>query len=156
MTRIVSIAHGEQGTRETLRIMAGLVREASDDRTFQVFVSQYFAGLSSGEVDSLVRRNYTYLDEQIETLYSPLFNMEQFRNNRDIVGDCDDVSMFLASVNRVLGYPVRFVAMRVKKNVVDFNHVVVEVYDNERWKRYDPTVMQGLIQIDYGQMVEYV
>lgn len=150
--KLTSVAPGEQGTRETLNFMVGLVHEAVNDSHFREFV-RYFDDMTPGEIDGMIRQHYTYVEESIETLYSPLFNMVRLINGYDIVGDCDDVSMFLAAIFTVCGYPSRFVAMRTKRSDPLFYHVVVETNDNGKWKRFDPTVMQGLVQVDYGQMV---
>lgn len=148
---LTSVAPGEQGTYETLMLMHGLVREAVNDSHFREF-AHYFDGMTPGEIDMRIRQSYTYVEESIETLYSPLFNMTRFLNGFDIVGDCDDVSMFLAALFTLRGFQTRFVAMRTKKNDPLYYHVVVEAFDGGKWKRFDPTVIPGLIQIDYGQM----
>lgn len=153
--RQTHVAPGAQGTRETLNLMVSVTREAVRDSRFQEF-AQHFDGMTPAEIDTQVRQVYTYVDEEIETLYSPLFNMARWLNGFDVVGDCDDVSMFLAAIFTALGYQSRFVAMQTKRNDPLYYHVVVEVKDGGKWKRFDPTVMQGLVQVDYGQMVIYV
>ena len=156
MIRITSIASGNQGTLETLRLMAGLTREAATDFYFSAAVRAYFYFPTVAEIDAQIRYFYTYTDEEIETLYSPIFNMRRYVAGADIIGDCDDVSMFLAAVLKVKGYRTRFVALRTRRHDPDFYHVVVEVLEQGKWKRYDPTVIRGLIQVDYGQMTEYI
>jgi hypothetical protein len=154
--RVMNIAHGNQGTLETLRIMVGLTIEAVNDLPFRNAVNKYFNLRTAGEIDAKIRNWYVYTPEEVETLYSPMFNMERFIMGADIIGDCDDIAMFLAAVLRVRQYPVRFVAMRTKRNDPEFYHVVVEALENKKWKRFDPTVIPGLVQVDYGRMVEYV
>ena len=156
MIRITSIASGNQGTWEKLRVMAGLTREAAADSYFSGAAKSFFYHPTAGEVDAQIRYFYTYTNEAVETLYSPIFNMKRYAAGADIIGDCDDVSMFLAAVLKVKGYRTRFVALRTRRHDPEFYHVVVEALEHGKWKRFDPTVIQGLMQVDYGQMVEYV
>jgi len=151
--RLTSIAPGEQGTRETLRMMAGLAREASRDSRFIEFANLF---QSAADVHASLSGVYKYQDEEIETLYAPTFNLNYFNQTGELTGDCDDIAMFYAAIFRVLGLPTRFVAMKTKRHDPEFLHVVVESFEDGRWRRYDPTVQPGLVQIDFGRMVEYV
>lgn len=149
----MSIALGPQGTQETLRIMAALVRAAADDNVFREFASQY---RTPAEVDLMLRIVYTYIEEPIETLYAPQYNLSHLYQFGSIIGDCDDISMFYAAVFTVIGIRTRFVAMRTRRNDPEFYHVVVEDLDSQR--RYDATVPPNMVyqMIDYGKMVQYV
>lgn len=156
MIRVMNIASGNQGTRETLRLMVALTLEAVRDETFHKWAAVLFDFPTAREIDAEVRRSYTYVDEEIETLYSPMFNMHRLLQNQDIVGDCDDVAMFLAAVLKIKNYRTRFVALRTRRHDPEFYHVVTEAMEQGQWKRFDPTVVPGLIQVDYGQMIEYL
>jgi len=149
----MSIGTGAQGTRETLRIMAGLARDAANDPHFQEFARSF---RNADHVNVELYHAYKYQDEEIETLYHPVFNLGYLLETGELTGDCDDIAMFYAAVFTVLGIPCRFVAMKTKRHDPEFLHVVVEAFENNRWKRFDPTVTPGLVQIDYGRMVEYV
>ena len=148
-----SIAPGPQGTLETLRIMAGLVRDSVTDPAMRHF-GRHFR--TAGHVDRIIRPSYRYVEEEVETLYTPEFNLGRYLSGQTIVGDCDDISMFYAAIFKSMGLSTRFVALRTRRNDPQYFHVVVEVYEDNRWKRFDPTVIPGLTQIDYGQMIEYV
>lgn len=151
--RLTSIATGEQGTLETLRIMAGLARESSNYPEFLEFAHSFS---SASDVNRNLYHLFEYQDEEIETLISPETNLEILNKTGKLIGDCDDIAMFYAAIFYALGIPARFVAMKTKKNDPDFLHVVAEAFEDNRWKRFDPTVKPGLIQIDYGRMTEYV
>lgn len=148
-----TIAPGPQGTAETLRVMAGLARNAATWDTFQVF-SRLFE--NAAQVDKTLRPHYEYVAEEVETLYAPEYNLMNLIRNGKLIGDCDDIAMFYAAIFYVLGIPARFVAMRTKKNDPLFYHVVVEAFEHDRWKRFDPTVIPSLVEIDFGQMLEYI
>ena len=148
-----SIAAGPQGTRETLRIMAGLSRNASRWELFRDF-SRMFTNAS--EVDSVLRPFYRYANEDVETLYAPEYNLTHLIKTGSLTGDCDDIATFYGAIFYVLGIPARFVAMRTRQYDPDYYHVVVEALEADRWKRFDATVIPGLVQVDYGQMWEYI
>lgn len=150
--KTMSIATGPQGTRETLRIMATLAREAADSELFRQFASVF---KTPQEVDS-IRQHYEYTPEPVETLYTPQYNLHMFITTGKFIGDCDDVAMLYAAVFYVKDIPARFVAMRTKQHDPDFYHVVVEAFIHGAWKRFDPTVPPSMVQTDYGRMTEYL
>ena len=147
-----TIGKGAQGTRETLRIMAGMVRHAVSMEPFREF-ALFFPNAQSVEV---IRKYFRYTPEDVETLYSPEYQLYSLIHTGQFTGDCDDIAMMYAAIFHVLGLSTRFVAMKTKRNDPEFLHVVVETFENNRWKRFDPTVKPGMIQIDFGQMVEYI
>lgn len=151
-SRVMSIAHGPQGTRETLVMMAALAHEAQSSETFRAFARWI---KSVAEINAL-RRFYVYTPEEVETLYAPEINLRHFIEHGSLIGDCDDISTFLAAIFLFHRVPSRFVAMRTKRNDPDFYHVVVEAFLGDNWKRFDLTVPPAMQQIDYGQMIEYV
>lgn len=70
------------------------------------------------------------------------------------LGDCDDISLFMACIYRCLELPVRFVAIRTGQ-VTHFDHVFIEVWNGETWMSVDPTTTKGIQHVDYGRMVIY-
>jgi len=149
------VPDGEKGTKETLRLMARLVRRAINIPAFQTFAFNIPANTLQ-DIDRFLASHYTYVDEEIETLYAPEYNMMYLLEKGTLIGDCDDISMFYAAVFKALGYRVRFVAMKTRPNDPEFRHVVVEILNGNHWQRCDATVEPNTIQIDYGVMVEYV
>jgi transglutaminase superfamily protein len=158
----MSIAPGNQGTVETLRIMARLARESLNYQDFCDFMADIVCNnvvlLSlPDDIDRYLRAIYRYENEDVETLYSPAYNAWQYRRTGMLRGDCDDISMFYAAVFTALGHKTRLVAMRTKRNDSEFHHVVVEIqYDPTLWKRFDATVPQGTAHNHYGTLIQYV
>lgn len=147
---VMNIAAGPQGTLETLRIMAGLARNASQSPVFKQFTGIF---KDAHDVDFAIRPRYEYTPEPVETLFAPEYNLAYFIDFGKVIGDCDDIAMFYAAIFYAMGIPCRFVAMKTKRNNPDYFHVVVEAFEQQRWKRFDPTVTPGLVQYDYGQMI---
>lgn len=154
----MSIGPGPQGTLETVRMMARLSKEALNYQDFCNFMASLVCDsrlctLHPDVIDSYLRTIYRYENEQVETLYSPAYNVYQLQRTGYLIGDCDDISMVYASVFLALGYRSRFVAMRTKPQDTEFYHVVVDCKVGEHWKRYDATVPIGTIRTSYGSLV---
>lgn len=147
------IPDGNAGTRATLVTMANLATCALSDELFSTFATMFN---TTNDVDRQLRPRYQYLDEEVETLYAPEYNLLHMLETGYLIGDCDDIAMFYAAIFKGMGLPTRLVAMRTKHNDPEFYHVVVEVFERNRWRRYDPTVVPSLAQVDFGQMVQYV
>lgn len=157
IVQTVYVPNGSSGTKATLQLMSRLARRATTIPAFVVFAQNLqLLGGDTEAINEFLAKYYDYTDEEIETLYAPEYNMIHLLDKRKLIGDCDDISMFYAAVFKTLGYRVRFVAMKTKRNDPEYRHVVAEVLEDGRWKRYDPTVGANVTQIDYGQMVEYV
>lgn len=155
--RIMSIAHGPQGTRETLRIMAGLARDAKESPEFCAFVKEVTCTVRDPyALDRFIRARYRYQFEEVETLYAPRFNVMFYRSNGYFTGDCDDVTMLYCAIFYVLGYNTRMVAMRTKREDENYYHVVPELFINNQWLRFDPTVPINTQHLYFGTMIEYV
>lgn len=155
--RQMSIAPGPMGTMETLRIMAVLAKDALTYLDFCTFMSDIICNgavltLHPNDIDIYLRGIYRYVNEDVETLYSPAYNAWHFRQNGYIMGDCDDICMMYAAVFHALGYRSKFVAMRTKPRDLNFYHVVIETFVEGRWLRFDATVPRGTIHTDYGLM----
>lgn len=156
----LSIGPGQQGTVETVRLMARLAREALQYQDFCDFMSDIvctrLSSISPDDIDNYLRTIYRYENEQIETLYSPAYNVYQLQRTGYLIGDCDDISMLYASVFLALGYKARFVAMRTKPNDMEYYHVVTDCKIGEHWKRYDATMPKQSIRTSYGSLIQEV
>jgi len=91
-------------------------------------------------VDEFLRSRFIYAGEAIETLQTPDYMLEGYRNSGRFVGDCDDISTLHAALLVALGFKVRFVAIRSIKEQTSFDHVYIEVNLNGDWIMYDVTI----------------
>lgn len=94
-------------------------------------------------VDNFIRDKFIYAGEQIETLVTPEYMLSGLEVNHHLTGDCDDISMFHATLLTCMGYAVRFVAIRSIQSNPNFDHVYIEVLNNGNWIIYDETVPSG-------------
>lgn len=92
------------------------------------------------KVDDFIRSKFIYVKEQIETLVTPEYMLSGLEVNNHLVGDCDDISMFHATLLTCMGIPVRFVAIRSMQDDINFDHVFIEAFDGNEWRVFDATV----------------
>lgn len=109
-----------QGTLETMFL---LERESFENYYFKNWVLEKFANYVT-ELDlykaihSYILKNFTYRDEnEIEVVTSPKRMIETN------LGDCDDFSLFIKTVLKVLGIECKY--MLVGKTNEDFSHILV-------------------------------
>lgn len=86
---------------------------------------------------------------KVETIKTPKHLIEELKTKGRIVGDCDDLSMLLATFLKVIGYPVRFVITAVG-NSLQYNHIYVEVNIDDKWYPLDLTLKLPFITKPYN------
>lgn len=134
------IPDGVEGTRETLRIMQQLVRQARISPVIRGLATDIVAEVpakrSAAEVDALrvwIRSNIRYTADvnDVETLQPPAVLLQTQH------GDCDDQSMLMAALAQSIGYPTRFAAVGFSPD--HFDHVFTEVLLGTRWVTAETT-----------------
>jgi transglutaminase-like putative cysteine protease len=108
------------------------------------------------EVDQFLRSKFIYVDEKIETLQYPDYMLSGLEMSGVLAGDCDDISTLHAALLTALGFPVRFVAIRSVKEDPNFDHVYIEVNNNNEWIMYDITLQLGTIVNFFGRLAVQV
>ena len=141
-SRVISIPDGVAGTRETLKLMADIVRSYKKDSTIRQMAGdlvQYCPSQSfMQEVKAIfqwVKNNVRYLQDvnEIETLQTPDVTLNIRR------GDCDDHSVLLASLLESIGHPCRFIALGYSQPG-QFEHVYTQTLVGTDWVGLDSTV----------------
>lgn len=137
---LLSLASGEEGIRQTLRLMSKIVQEGKKNPIIRHTAQSLVAHLAPknwwAEVDALfrfVRDEIRYVRDVrgVETLHLP----QQILKQRQ--GDCDDKSVLLASLLEAISHPTRFVAVGRTPN--QFCHVLVEVRMGAKWLPLETT-----------------
>lgn len=133
---------GDSGVEQTINEMRGLVdaalRDPSIIRTATDIVRSVQAFDDVGEANALyewVRRNIRFTKDPVnkEKLYPPA-ELLKIR-----AGDCDDISMLMATLLMAVGYPARFVTVAASQSDPEqFSHVYVEGEVAGRWIPMDP------------------
>lgn len=140
------IPTGYAGTLKTVNFITNLVKEGAKDfwvrqKAIDIFFENGIAPKDYwGEIDALfnwVRNNIRYTRDihRVELLHTAR-RMLQLR-----AGDCDDMTILLASMLKATGHPVRLVLVgfnpRRKKL---FTHIYLEVLNSGQWIPLDATM----------------
>lgn len=129
------------GTQKTLKLMAGLVTQFKRDPLMRDTAISLVARLRPRDWSGEARAIYEYVQERIrytrdvsrvETLQTPPVTMELE------AGDCDDISVLLATLLESIGHPTRFVATGYRAPQA-FSHVYVESLLGTKWVPLDAT-----------------
>jgi Transglutaminase-like superfamily len=135
----VPLLSGDAGVAQTIDQMRQLVDQALTDPSIKRLATDIVRGVpafdDTAEAQALynwVRSNIRFTKDAVnkEQLYPPS-ELLQIR-----AGDCDDISMLLATLLMAVGYPARL--MTVAANGDDFSHVYVEALIDGQWIPIDP------------------
>lgn len=128
------IHKGKQGSIQTAAQMARLVREDTvKDEGLQRFAAQILinAGLDShANKRDVIAAIWRYV-KQIRYIHDPAGSFDSIQNARTTIakgfGDCDDLSVLLATLLAQVGLTPRFVLARYKEKSRGYDHVYVDV-----------------------------
>ncbi len=130
----VAIGSGNNGVKDTLRVMRRMVKEYRRNPQIIETVHSILAGVNEkwwiAELSALLRFvqyevRYTLDVNEVEVLQSPT-HLLQTRQ-----GDCDDKSTLLATLIEAAGHKAKFVA--VGFDGVNLSHVLVAAQVGEDW-----------------------
>jgi Transglutaminase-like superfamily len=138
------LLNGDPGVAQTIAVMRQLVDEALRDpsiiRLATDIVRHVAAFDDLAEANALyewVRRNIRFTKDPVnkEKLYPPA-ELLKIR-----AGDCDDISMLLATLLMAVGYPARLMTIAAPNSPDSFSHVYVEAEipaGSNQWIPLDP------------------
>lgn len=144
---------GDAGVEDTIKIMREYSRELSTDARVKNLVKAF-----TGEDYQQIKKAFNYIvskiryqedgaDEVVKSVKWTLFGPQPY-------GDCDDLSVALATLLLAMGFRVAFVTIAWKPGSDDYSHVYCIVYVPSigGWMPVDPT--RGLT--GYGWEMEKV
>lgn len=139
---LYQIADGALGTRQTLRLMAMLVRDAvRGDIAIRSKAADLVESIHGHAFRDQARVLFEFVRDQIrwlgdvagvETIQAPEVTLTVG------YGDCDDKSTLLAALLMSIGHPARFVAVGFSRPN-EFQHVYVETKIGADWVAMDPS-----------------
>jgi len=148
---------GEAGIFQTARMMKELVNK----NYLHPWIRERAAELVRGchrnlrcEEDSLtnyVRNTIQYLRDpvDVEALHDPVtFYERRIRTDQNVFGDCDDMSIYLATLLKAIGHSPKFRIMARTGN--EFHHVHVICHNN----LLDSTMSLGNYPTQYSRAVQ--
>jgi transglutaminase-like putative cysteine protease len=143
------LAGGDEGTRQTLRAMARIVRE---DALTAPVLSILARIIPSGpfakdrQVDALqirswLQRVWRFRRDplNVELVHRPEPQLAEYRQHGYISGDCDDASVLGAVLGRAIGLQGRFVVLGFMGTRGPMAHVYAELCGPDGWVDLDIT-----------------
>lgn len=121
--------------------MQGLVKQGRRNSLIREFTANLVANVPAkdfyGEAQTVfqfVQSNIRYIQDinDVETLYLPWFTLEKIVAGQNIFGDCDDISVLLASMLESIGHPCRFMAVSFE-GPEDYSHVLIQTRIGNQW-----------------------
>lgn len=141
---MMSIPSGEDGTRETLKLMSKMVKAEKSALPIRLLAMRLVSEQRQKDFTGEVRRIHEFVRDQIryvkdirgvETLQYPTKTLELGQ------GDCDDKSALTAALLESIGHPTRFVAVGFGGG---FSHVLLETKIGTKWIPVETTEPVGL------------
>lgn len=134
-----SLPNGYHGNIRTVEVMKKVARERSGHplvRTLAINILNYYGTDSHNFVDEAkaigdyVKQNVKYVRDAdgIEQLTDPLTMIDQLQK-KAARGDCDDISLLIATLLLAIGHRPYFACVRYYDHTGNFNHIYVIDYD---------------------------
>lgn len=133
-SQYMRIDNGKPGSLQTAKEMARLVRvDTVRDEGLEQFAVKLITskGLDSHSgPEAVIRRIFQYV-QSIPYVHDPAGAFDSISTARQVLakgyGDCDDLSVLLATLLALVGYRPRFVLARYKPTTKGFDHIYVDV-----------------------------
>lgn len=146
MIHVDSLAAGDSGTAQTVRLMRDLVdRYQAHPRIRAAVLSAVRDSPGKEPIAELhalleavrARVRFTRDPVSVELVQSPARMLEVADREGMAFGDCDDIATLFATLAEAAGYPTRFLVQGPAGE--PFSHVLVEVEVNGQWIAVDPS-----------------
>lgn len=145
-SRIYTIPGGVAGVRATLAIMQKLAREGRKDPGVIAVAEQVVRDCPANDTKCEIGKLFYWTKSKIRYLRD-VRDVEKIntaeRTLRVGTGDCDDMSVLLASLLEAVGNKTRFVVMGFSSG--EYEHVVTQVRLGTGWITLDPTVAKATL-----------
>jgi hypothetical protein len=132
---------GDAGVEQTINEMRGLVDEALRDSSIIRLATDIVRSVAAFDDLGEAHAAYNWVRSNIRFTKDPV-NKEKLYPPAELLkiraGDCDDISMLMATLLMAIGYPARFVTVAASQNPEQFSHVYVEGNVNGQWVPMDP------------------
>jgi len=140
---------GEMGINQTIQLMRQLVNQnylnpwIRERGVLLAATCQRDPICEDSEILNFVRSRVIYMSDptDVEALHNPVSFMEQrLRENKAVWGDCDDMSVYIATLLKAIGHRPKFRIVGRKKQL---HHVLVYCHIN-----LDATLFSGDVPLD--------
>lgn len=158
-----NLAPGRAGSLQTAELMASLVRDAAvKDKALELEATRI---LTSNGLDShsdpyeIADTLFRYV-QRLHYIHDPAGAFDSVQSAQQVLregkGDCDDLSVVLASLLAMVGFKPRFVLAKYKEETEGFDHVYVDLELPRGRIALDPTSRKHGIGWESGKAIERV
>jgi hypothetical protein len=130
--------NGKLANLQTIKMMKGIAREESSDPLIRQLAINILNAARVGShqyvsearaLATWVQKNIAYVKDaaNVEQLHSPKLLIKKMQAGEPMRGDCDDMSLFLATLLLAVGHKPAFKCVRYKTTNPDasYNHIYV-------------------------------
>lgn len=162
MPLLLNQPHGEAGIRFTIATMRQLVNNSYMAPLIRDQAAMVIRGCERGDFKCMcsallawVQLKMTYIPDpaEVEALHAPLliaravqWNMDNPRRKKLVYGDCDDFSVYLASLLKAVGLRPRFKAVGYRGKFYQHIHVACGSFRLDATRNPNATAMSLLAQ----------
>lgn len=158
------LSPGKPGSLQTAAMMASLVRDAAvKDKPLEMEATRILTanGLDSHSdpyeiADTILR----YVQKNFIYIHDPAGAFDSVGSARQVMlegkGDCDDLSVLLASLLALVGFKPRFVLAKYKETTDGFDHVYVDLELPQGRVALDPSTRRHGIGWESSRAIERI
>lgn len=150
------IMDGKRGNIQTIEIMKKVARQRAGHPKIRALALKILndCGVPSQDhlseaicIGNFVKENVRYVrdPDNIELLTDPLTLIDQIARN-SAQGDCDDMSLLIATLLLTVGCQPYFRAVRYKSDSGHFNHIYVVVYEKDWGHKRNRVVLDAILK----------
>lgn len=156
LPKVVSttIGSGQKGNIDTVKIMSKIARDRAENPIVRTLALEIIKNIPSHHhaeealaIGQFVRDNVRYVRDPdgVELLTDPLTLIDQIKHGY-AQGDCDDMSLLIASLLIATGHQPFFRCVRYQSLNGHYNHIYVVVYERDFSGPILRVVLDGIIK----------
>jgi hypothetical protein len=151
-----TLKSGANGNKQTVSIMQNIARQRSKHQLIRRLAENILldAKIPSHHyldecmaIGEFVRRHVRYVKDPqgMEQLSDPVLMVKMIQEGR-AVGDCDDISLLIATLLLSVGHHCFFRIVKYKKFFGPYNHIYVVTYQNNLGTKKERLVLDGIVK----------
>jgi hypothetical protein len=152
-----NLPSGAKGNEKTIEIMCEVAQARATDPVIRELALNIIrlSGTNSHNfideakaVGEYVKQKVAYVRDPygVEQLHDPLLMIDRIRSGRGY-GDCDDMSLLIATLLLSIGCQPFFRAIKYNINSPNYNHIYVVVYDNNWGNKKQRIVLDAILKL---------
>ncbi len=152
-----TMGDGEKGSLDTVSLMKKIAREESQKiyvRDFALAILNLYQTQSHNHLDeaiaiaTYIQKKVRYVKDidNVEMLTQPSIFIKALIEGKKVYGDCDDISLLLATLLLSIGIKPMFKIVRWREDEGNFNHIYVVVEESNYKQKPVQTALDCIIK----------